>query len=248
MSRLHNKVAVITGGNSGIGLATAKRYVEEGAYVFIFGRRQEELDKAVAEIGSNVTAVRGDVTNLDDIDRLYAEVARIKGKFDVLVAAAGVVVLEPIGKVTEANFDKMFNLNTRGLLFLVQKGLPVMRDNGSIILFSSVAAFMGLPAYSAYGATKAAVRSYARTWTMELKGRGIRTNVISPGPIETPMIDSQGTPEEVAKLREIFSANVPLGRMGRPEEVANVALFLGSDESSYVAGAEFSVDGGMGAV
>ena len=149
MSRLHNKVAVITGGNSGIGLATAKRYVEEGAYVFIFGRRQEELDKAVAEIGSNVTAVRGDVTNLDDIDRLYAEVARIKGTFDVLVAAAGVVVLEPIGKVTEANFDKMFNLNTRGLLFLVQKGLPVMRDNGSIILFSSVAAFMGLPAYSA---------------------------------------------------------------------------------------------------
>jgi NAD(P)-dependent dehydrogenase (short-subunit alcohol dehydrogenase family) len=248
MSRLHGKVAVITGGNSGIGLATAKRYVAEGAYVFIFGRRQDELAKAVKEIGGNVTAVQGDVSNLADIDRLYAKVAAEKGQFDILVASAGIVAPEPIGKVTEANFDKTFGINARGLLFFVQKGLPLIRDNGSIVLVGSIAGFMGFPAYSTYSASKAAVRSYARTWTTELKGRGIRVNTISPGPIETPIITSQGSKEEVEQLRQAFIANIPLGRLGNAEEVANVALFLGSDESSFVAGADYTVDGGMGAL
>ena len=248
MSRLQNKVAVITGGNSGIGLATAKRYVEEGAFVFIFGRRQDELDRAVTEIGGNVKAVQGDITRLEDIDRLYAEVARETGGFDVLVAAAGVLAAEAIGEVTEAGYDTTFGINARGPLFLVQKGLPLLRDNGSIVLIGSIAGFMGFPAYSTYSASKAAVRSFARTWMADLKGRGIRVNTISPGPIETPMITSQGSDAKVERLREQFIAAIPLGRMGRPVDVANVALFLGSDESSFVAGADYTVDGGMGAL
>jgi NAD(P)-dependent dehydrogenase (short-subunit alcohol dehydrogenase family) len=246
---MQNKVAVITGGSSGIGLATAKRYVEEGAYVFVFGRRQEELDKAVQEIGRNVTAVRGDVTNLADLDRLFAQVAAEKGKIDVLMAGAGFVEHQRLGEITEAHYDKTFNLNARGLLFTVQKALPLMRNGGSIILIGSIAGFMGFPAHTTYSGTKAAVRSFARTWTIELKDRGIRVNTISPGPIDTPIIDSQAPTKEGAdKIRQNFINVIPLGRMGRAEEVANAALFLGSDESSFVAGIDLVVDGGMGAV
>lgn len=249
MPRLKGKVAVITGGNSGIGLATAKRFVEEGAYVFIFGRRREELDKAVKEIGGNVTAVQGDVTSLADLDRLYETVRAEKGVVDVLFANAGFVEHQRLGEITEAHFDKTFDLNARGLLFTVQKALPLIRDGGSIILTGSIVGFMGFPAHTAYGATKAAVRSYARTWTAELKDRGIRVNTISPGPIDTPIIDSQADTKEGAdRIRENFIKVIPLGRMGRPEEISNAALFLGSDESSFVAGIDLVVDGGMGAV
>jgi len=249
MGRMQGKVAVITGGNSGLGFATAKRYVEEGAYVFIFGRRQEELDKAVNEIGRNVTAVRGDVTNLADLDRLYAQVAADKGWIDVLMAGAGFVEHQRLGEITEAHYDKTFNLNARGLLFTVQKALPLIRNGGSIILIGSIASFMGFPAHTTYSGTKAAVRSFARTWTIELKDRGIRVNTMSPGPIDTPIIDSQAPTKEGAdKIRQNFINVIPLGRMGRAEEIANAALFLGSDESSFVAGIDLVVDGGMGAV
>jgi len=249
MLRLKGKVAVITGGNSGIGLATAKLFVEEGAHVFIFGRRQEELDKAVREIGRNVTAVQGDVTNLADLDRLYAKVTQDKGRIDVLVAGAGFVEHQRLGEITEVHFDKTFDLNARGLLFTVQKALPLIQKEGSIILIGSIAAFMGFPAHTTYSGTKAAVRSYARTWTVELKDRGIRVNTISPGPIDTPIIDSQSPTKEGAdKIRENFINIIPLGRMGRAKEIANAALFLGSDESSFVAGIDLVVDGGMGAI
>lgn len=249
MSRMQGKAAVITGGSSGIGLATAKRYVEEGAYVYIFGRRQNELDKAVEEIGRNVTAVRGDVMNLADLDRLYAQVAADKRKVDVLVAGAGFVEHQRLAEITEAHYDKTFGLNARGLLFTVQKALPLMGQGGSIILISSIAAFMGFPAHTTYSGTKAAVRSFARTWTIELKDRGIRVNAISPGPIETPIIDSQAATKEGAdKIREDFIKVIPLGRMGRAEEVAHAAIFLGSDESSFIAGIDLVVDGGMGSV
>ncbi|SEC71410.1 NAD(P)-dependent dehydrogenase, short-chain alcohol dehydrogenase family [Rhizobiales bacterium GAS188] len=249
MSRMHGKVAVITGGSSGIGLATAKRYVEEGAYVYILGRRQEELDKAVKEIGRNVTAVRGDVTDLADLDRLYAQVAADKRKVDVLMAGAGFVEHQRLGEITEAHYDKTFGLNARGLLFTVQKALPLMGQGGSIILIGSIAALMGFPAHTTYSGTKAAIRSFARTWTIELKDRGIRVNVISPGPIDTPIIDSQAATKEGAdKIRENFIKVIPLGRMGRAEEVAQAAVFLGSDESSFVAGIDLVVDGGMAAV
>jgi NAD(P)-dependent dehydrogenase (short-subunit alcohol dehydrogenase family) len=249
MLRMKDKVAIVTGGNSGIGLATAKRFVEEGAYVFIFGRRQQELDIAAHEIGRNVTAVQGDATNLADLDRLCAQVKTEKGRIDVVVAAAGLVEQQKLGEITEAHFDKTFDLNARGLLFTVQTALPLVPKGGSIILISSIAAFMGFPAYTTYSGTKAAVRSFARTWTIELKDRGIRVNAISPGPVDTPIIDSQAPTKEAAdKIREHFAQAIPLGRMGRAEEVANAAVFLGSDESSFVAGIDLVVDGGMGAV
>jgi NAD(P)-dependent dehydrogenase (short-subunit alcohol dehydrogenase family) len=249
MLRMKDKVAVITGGNSGIGLATAKRFVEEGAHVFIFGRRQEELGRAVDEIGRNVTAVQGDATNLVDLDRLYTQVKNEKGRIDVVVAAAGSVEHQRLGEITEAHFDKTFDLNARGVLFTVQKALPLIPKGGSIILISSIAAFMGFPAYTTYSGTKAAVRSFARTWTIELKDRGIRVNAVSPGPIDTPIIDFQSSTKAGAdKLRKEFAQAIPLGRMGRAEEVANAAVFLGSDESSFVAGIDLVVDGGMGAV
>lgn len=249
MSRLQGKVAVITGGSSGIGLATAHRFVEEGAYVFIVGRRRSELDKAAAVIGRNVTAVRGDVADLEDLDRLYAQVSAEKGEIDILMAGAGFVEPQTLGGITAAHYDKTFGVNARGLLFTVQKALPLMRDGGSVILIGSIAASMGFPAYSTYGATKAAVRSFARAWTAELKQRRIRVNTLSPGPIDTPIIDSLATTEEGAdQIRANFVSAIPLGRMGRAEEVANAALFLGSDESSFVAGADLVVDGGMGAV
>ena len=246
MSKLQGKIAVVTGGNSGIGLATAKRFVEEGAYVFITGRRQAELDKAVKEIGRNVTAVQGDVTNLDDLDRLYATVKETKGVIDVLVANAGFVELKTIDQISPAHFDKTFDINTKGLLFTVQKALPLMHQGGSIILVSSIANSKAMPSYTAYSASKAAIRSFARTWTLELKDRGIRVNTLSPGPVDTPIIDLQfPTKAETDKLRETFAQAIPLGRLGRPEELASAALFLASDDSSFVAGIDLPVDGGM---
>ncbi|RXH26314.1 oxidoreductase [Bradyrhizobium nanningense] len=249
MRKLQGKVAVITGGSSGIGLATAHRFAKEGAYVYITGRRQSELKQAVHLIGHDVTAVPGDVQSLDDLTRLYARIGKEKGGIDVLVANAGFIAPERLVDVTEANFDKTFGINVRGLLLTVQKALSLIRDGGSIIVISSIAAFKGIPGYTAYSATKASVRSFVRTWTAELKDRGIRVNAISPGPVDTPIIDSQAATKEGADaIRANFVRAVPLNRLGSPEEIAAAALFLASDESSYVAGVDLVVDGGMSAL
>jgi NAD(P)-dependent dehydrogenase (short-subunit alcohol dehydrogenase family) len=247
MSRLKNKIAVITGGSSGIGLATAKRFVKEGAYVFITGRRRAELDKAVAEIGSNVTAVQGDASNLDDLDRLYREVAAKKGRLDVLFANAGVAEPTPTAAVTAERYDRTFDINARGIFFTVQKALPLMKDGGSIILTGSGIWQKGIPVYATYGATKAALRSFVRTWTAELADKGIRANVISPGPVETPILEAQFG-DNTDAMKERFRAMVPMGRIGKPEEIASAALFLASDESSYISGIDLPVDGGIVAV
>jgi len=246
MKRLGGKVAVVTGGNSGIGLATARRFAEEGAHVFITGRRQAELDAAVKQIGKQATGVQGDVGILRDLDRLYAEVKRQHGRIDILFANAGTAELAPLGAITEEHFDKIFGVNVKGLLFTVQKALPLFRDSGSIILNASIVASKGLEASSVYSATKAAVRSFARTWTVDLKGRGIRVNAISPGPIDTPGINNLGlTGEQTEEFKKNIVATVPMGRMGDPDEIAKAALFLASDDSSYVTGVELFVDGGM---
>ena len=246
MGVLQGKIAVITGGNSGIGLAAAKRFASEGAFVFITGRRQDELDKAVTEIGKNVVAVRSDVSKLEDIDRLYKEVAQKKGKIDILFANAGIVETVDTSAATPEHFDKTFNINARGVYFTVQKALPLLNDGASIILTGSVVGQKGMPIYSTYAATKAALRSYVRTWAAEFGKRGIRANVISPGPIETPILDRQFTTKEAADaLRAQFKASIPLGRIGLPDEVAAAALFLASSESSYISGIDLPVDGGM---
>jgi NAD(P)-dependent dehydrogenase (short-subunit alcohol dehydrogenase family) len=246
MAKLDGKVAVVTGGNSGIGLATAERFVAEGAFVFITGRRQAELDAAVAKIGRNVAAVQGDVSNLADLDRLYAAVKERKGRVDVLFANAGLGRLAPLGAITEEHFDVQFNVNVKGLLFTVQKALPLLADGGSILLNASIVSVKGMGAFSVYSATKAAVRSFARTWTVDLKDRKIRVNVISPGPIETPGIDGIGlTDEQVREFKAGVVAGVPMGRMGDPDEIAKAAVFLASDDSSFVTGIELFVDGGM---
>ncbi|MFD9282646.1 SDR family NAD(P)-dependent oxidoreductase [Streptomyces mirabilis] len=249
MNRLDGKVAVVTGGSSGIGFATAQQFVEEGAFVFITGRRRPELDKAKDEIDRNVTTVQGDVSVSADLDRLFRTVAEDKGKIDVVVANSGLVDPQMFGRITEASFDRTFNVNARGALFTAQKALPLMNDGGSVILVGSIAGHIGVEGYTTYSATKAALRSYARTWTKELKGRGIRVNVLSPGPIDTPIMDSQADSEEgVDAIKAAFASVIPLGRMGRPEEVAAAAVFLASDESSFCAGMELSVDGGMAQV
>ena len=246
MGKLDGKVAVITGGNSGIGLATAQRFVAEGAYVFITGRRQNELDAAVKLIGRNVTAVQGDVSNLADLDRLYAIVKDQKGRIDVLFANAGGGEFAPLGSITEEHFDKTFRINVKGLLFTVQKALPLFQDGGSIILNASIVSSKGMAAFSVYSATKAAVRSFARTWTVDLKDRKIRVNTLSPGPIDTPGADGLASTEEQRKeLKANLAAGVPLGRMGRPDEIATAAVFLASEDSSFVTGIELFVDGGM---
>jgi len=243
--KLEGKVAVITGGNSGIGLATAKRFVAEGAYVFITGRRQAQLDAAVKEIGRNVAGVQGDVANLADLDRLYSAVKASKARVDILFANAGVAEFAPLGSITEDHYDRIFDANVKGLLFTVQKALPLMPDGASIILNASIVASTGTPAFSVYSATKAAVRSFARTWILDLKERKIRVNAVSPGPIETPGFDSLSpTPAEREQVKAGFVAAVPLGRMGTPDEVARAAVFLASDDSSYVTGTELFVDGG----
>jgi len=240
--KLQGRVAVITGGTSGIGLATAKLFVREGAYVFITGRRQKELDAAVQEIGSNVTGVQGDIAKLADLDRLYQAV-KTKGRIYVVFANAGVAEFAPLGKITEEHFDKLFDTNVRGTLFTVQKALPLLNDGGSIILNGSVGSIKGTPAFGVYGATKAALRSFVRTWTSDLKDRHIRSNVVSPGPTDTPIVDGQ--PEDA--IARIVST-IPMGRMGDPDEIAKAALFLASDDSSFVTGIELFVDGGRGQV
>jgi NAD(P)-dependent dehydrogenase (short-subunit alcohol dehydrogenase family) len=241
MGKLEGKVAVITGGSSGMALASAKRFVEEGAYVFITGRRQEALDEAVKLIGRNVTGVRSDAANLDDLDRLFDTVKREKGKIDVLYASAGTGQAVPLGEITEQHFDATFGLNTRGTLFTVQKALPLFNDGGSIFMTGSVASVKGFPGYGVYSASKAALRSFARTWLNELN---IRVNVLSPGPIATPMQDQVLTEE----AKRMFESLIPRGTMGRPEEIAAAALFLASDDSSFVNGLELSVDGGFSAI
>ena len=243
MSKLIGKVAVVTGGSSGIGLAIARRFAAEGAHVFITGRRQAELDKALALIGERAEAVQGDATSMADLDRLYQTVRANKGRLDILVANSGLSEAATLDETTEEHFDKTFGLNARATLFTVQKAVPLMTGGGTIVLIGSIAGLIGTPGYGAYGATKAATRSYARTWTNELAGRGIRVNTLSPGPIDTLMM--AGTTEAV---RTTLSGLIPLGRMGRPDEVAAAALFLASDESSFIAGAELCIDGGMSQV
>jgi NAD(P)-dependent dehydrogenase (short-subunit alcohol dehydrogenase family) len=246
LHKLEGKIAVITGGNSGIGLATAEKFVAEGAYVYITGRRQEQLDAAVARIGRNVVGVRGDVASLDDLDRLYAQIAKEKGRIDVVFANAGIGnQMAPLGSITEEQFDLTFNINVRGLVFTVQKALPLMKEGGSILLNASTASIKGLGSLSVYSASKAAVRSLARCWTTDLKDRKIRVNVISPGYTETPIFETLNLPkEQVDAVKASFTPTIPLGRWGQPEETANAAVFLASDDSSYVAGIELFVDGG----
>jgi NAD(P)-dependent dehydrogenase (short-subunit alcohol dehydrogenase family) len=246
MGKLEGKVAVVTGGTSGIGLATAQRFVAEGAYVFITGRRQSELDAAVKQIGKNVTGVQGDVSNLADLDRLYATVKQQKGRIDILFANAGGGEFAALGTITEAHFDKTFAINVKGLLFTVQKALPLFQDGGSIILNASIAGSKGMPAFSVYSATKAAVRSFARSWTVDLKDREIRVNAVSPGPIDTPILNTLvQTEKEAEQLKTGLASGVPMGRMGKPDEIAKAVAFLASDDSSYVTGTELFVDGGM---
>jgi len=247
MKKLEGKIAVITGGSSGIGLATAQRFAIEGAHVFITGRRQSELDEAVKRIGEKATGVQGDMSNLADLDRLYATVKQQKGQIDILFANAGIGEFSPLEKISEEHFDKTFDVNVKGVLFTVQKALPLFKEGGSIILNSSTAATKAMDGTTVYSATKAAVRSFARTWTLELKSRKIRVNALSPGPIDTPglnnFVSGLGTSEDVIK-KTIVSA-IPLGRMGTPDEVARVVLFLASDDSTFVTGIELFVDGGM---
>jgi NAD(P)-dependent dehydrogenase (short-subunit alcohol dehydrogenase family) len=249
MGKLDRTIAVVTGGNSGIGLATAKRFAAEGAHVFVTGRRQPELDAAVASIGGNVTGVRGDVSDLEDLDRLYRTVKDREGRIDVLFANAGGGEFMPLGNITEDHYERTFATNVKGTLFTVQKALPLMGEGGSVILTGSTAASTGTPAFSVYSASKAAIRSFARNWILDLKGSGIRVNVLAPGSTSTPgwhgLAASEKANKEMIKLVE---AATPLGRLGAPEEVAAAALFLASDESSFVNGVEFFVDGGMAQV
>lgn len=250
MGKLSGKIAVITGGNSGIGLATAKLFAAEGAHVIITGRRKDELDTAVAAIGAKAIGVQGDVSKLADLDRLYAEVKQKFGHIDILFANAGVALPSPVADVSEDHFDKHFDINVKGLFFSVQKALHLFKDGGSIILTSSVVNTTGMAGFAVYSATKAAVRSFARTLTTELAARKIRANVISPGPIETPIFGKMGLPEkQVQEFGSQIATMVPLGRFGKSEEIAKAALFLASnDDSSYVAGIDLYVDGGMVAV
>jgi NAD(P)-dependent dehydrogenase (short-subunit alcohol dehydrogenase family) len=244
--KLSGKIALVTGGSSGIGLATAKRFASEGAYVFITGRRQTELDAAATELGGNATAVRGDVADLADLDRLFDTIKQEKGRLDVLFANAGGGGLAPLGQITEELFDKTFNTNVRGLLFTVQKALPLMPPGSSIILNASTTSIKGTPAFSVYSATKAAVRSFARNWTLDLKERKIRVNAISPGVVPTPGYDQMGlTKEQLQGFVDLMVTSIPLGRVGTTDEIAKAVVFLASDDSSFVNGIELFVDGGM---
>src|ERR1700752_2870302 len=249
MGKLDGKIALVTGGNSGIGLATAKEFVNEGAYVFITGRREPELAAAVKEIGRNVTGVQGDVANLGDLDRLFAQLKREKSKLDIVFANAGVAKYAPLGTITEELYDSIFDINVKGLLFTVQKALPLMPDGASIILNASIVGSKGFSANSVYSATKAAVRSFARTWTTDLKDRRIRVNAVSPGSIDTPGLSDLLASSETGQHRaKMIASAVPLGRLGTPDEISKAVVFLASDDSSYVTGAELFVDGGFAQV
>jgi NAD(P)-dependent dehydrogenase (short-subunit alcohol dehydrogenase family) len=249
MGKLDGKIALITGGNSGIGLATAKRFVNEGAHVFITGRRDAELAAAVKEVGHDVTSVRGDVSNLSDLDRLFEQITREKGKLDIVFANAGIAKYAHFGEISEELYDSIFDINVKGLLFTVQKALPFMPDGASIVLNASVVGSKGLPSNSVYSATKAAIRSFARTWTTDLKDRHIRVNVVSPGPIDTPGLSELLASSQVGEQRrKMISTSIPLGRLGTSDEIAKAVVFLASDDSSYVSGVELFVDGGFAQV
>jgi NAD(P)-dependent dehydrogenase (short-subunit alcohol dehydrogenase family) len=249
MGKLDGKIALITGGNSGIGLATAKRFVKEGAHVFITGRREAELAAAVKEIGTNVSGVQGDVSNLGDLDRLFAQIKREKGKLDIVFANAGIAKYAAVGTITEALYYSIFDTNVKGVLFTVQKALPLLSDGASIILNASIVGSKGFAANTVYSATKAAVRSFARTLTTDLKDRGIRVNALSPGPIDTPGLSNLLASSEVGEQRKkMISSSVPLGRVGTPDEIAKAVVFLASDDSSFVTGIELFVDGGLAQV
>jgi NAD(P)-dependent dehydrogenase (short-subunit alcohol dehydrogenase family) len=249
MGKLDGKIALVTGANSGIGLATAKRFVSEGAYVFITGRRDAELARAAREIGENVAGVQGDVSKLGDLDRLFARIKQDKGRLDVLFANAGIATLAPFGTITEEFYETIFNTNVKGLLFTVQKALPLMPDGASIVLNASVVGSKGLPANSVYSATKAAVRSFARTWTTDLKERRIRVNAVSPGSTDTPGLSQLlGSSEAGQQRLKMISGSIPLGRLGTPDEIAKAVVFLASDDSSYITGTELFVDGGFAQV
>ena len=249
MGKFEGKTALITGGNSGIGLATARQFVNEGAYVFITGRRDPELAVAVKEIGRNVTAVKGDVSNLGDLDRLFAQIKREKAKLDIVFANAGVAKYSAFGNITEEFYDSIFDINVKGVLFTVQKALPLMPDGAAIILNASVVGSKGLPMNSVYSATKAAVRSFARTWTTDLKARRIRVNAVSPGSTDTPGLNDLLASSEAGEQRkQMISNTVPLGRFGTPDEIAKAVVFLASDDASYITGTELFVDGGFAQV
>ena len=249
MGKLEGKISLITGGNSGIGLATAKEFVNEGAYVFITGRREQELAAAAKEIGKNVSAVQGDVSKLDDLDRLFVQIKKEMGKLDIVFANAGVATYARFGEITEEHYDSIFNINVKGLLFTVQKALPLLQDGASIILNASIVASKGLSSNSVYSATKAAVRSFARTWTTDLKERRIRVNAISPGPIDTPGLSKLLASSDAGRQRmAAISTTVPLGRLGTPDEIAKAVVFLASDDASYITGTELFVDGGIAQV
>src|SRR3989454_8936840 len=249
MGKLDGKIALVTGGNSGIGLATAKQFVNEGAYVFITGRRKPELDAAVKEIGRNVTGVQGDVSNLGDLDRLFGQIRQEKGKLDIVFANAGVARFAPVGTISEEFYYSIFDINVKGLLFTVQKARPLLPDGASIILNASIVASKGLSMNGVYSATKAAVRSFARTWTTDLKNRHIRVNAVSPGSIDTPGLSDLLASSETGQQRmKMISNAVPLGRLGKPDEIAKAVVFLASDDSSYITGTELFVDGGFAQV
>ncbi|MDZ8065233.1 MAG: glucose 1-dehydrogenase [Nostoc sp. DedQUE08] len=246
MKKLEGKIALVTGGNSGIGLATAKQFVAEGAYVYITGRRQAELDAAVEAIGKNVTAVQSDVSNLADLDRLFATIKQEQGHLDIIFANAGGGQIAPLGAITEEHFDKTFNVNVKGLLFTVQKALPLLPEGASIILNASITSIKGTPAFSVYSATKAAVRSFARNWILDLRERKIRVNAISPGVVPTPGYDHLGlNDQQLQEFVDSQASTIPLGRVGTPDEIAKAVVFLASDDSSFVNGIELFVDGGM---
>jgi NAD(P)-dependent dehydrogenase (short-subunit alcohol dehydrogenase family) len=245
MNRLAGKIALVTGGNSGIGLATAKRFVAEGATVFISGRRQPQLDAAVREIGGNVIALQGDISKLADLDRMFDTIKKRNGRLDILFANAGLGWLAPLGHISEEHFDQTFAVNVKGTLFTVQKALPLMTDGGSIVINGSMVSIKGSPAFSVYSATKAALRSFARTWSVDLKGRGIRVNVVSPGTVVTPAAKTAGlTDDQIEQMAAAAAATTPLGRVGTTDEIAQAVVFLASDESAYVTGADLFVDGG----
>ena len=247
MNKLAGKIALVTGGNSGIGLATAKRFVAEGATVFITGRRQKELDAAAREIGAGVIAIQGDIANLADLDRMFATIREHSGHLDILFANAGIGEFVPLGQITEAHFDSIFGVNVKGTVFTVQKAIPLMRDGGAIVINGSMVSIKGMAAFSVYAATKAALRSFARTWSMDLKGRGIRINVVSPGTVITPGYNALGA-AQVNQIIEGVAATTPLGRVGTTDEIASAVVFLASDESSYMTGADLFVDGGAAQV
>ena len=249
MGKLEGKVALVTGGNSGIGLATAREFVGEGAYVFITGRRGPQLAAAVDEIGRNIRGIRADVSSSADLDRLFSQIKNEKGKLDIVFANAGIAKYAALGQITEEDYDSIFDTNVKGVLFTVQKALPLIPEGGSIILNASIVGSKGLPANSVYSATKAAVRSFARTWTTDLKDRRIRVNVVSPGPIDTPGLrELLGSTEAGQERAKMISTAVPLGRLGKPQEIARAVVFLASDDSTYVTGIELFVDGGTAQV